>query len=335
MLQRLNPFHRTPRQFRATFITPNQDRTSGGAHAIERFAQECARTMSVNIIVELHEPLEVAGVRTLPGDLLAARNLPPADALIIPADHPDESPFALPAAMGRPLIFFQGYGTPDSAVVKRNLARAPRVLAVAHWLVDEATRYGARTELTRYGLDRDVFFPGVPTQERPPSLTMMTSPVDWKGLSDGVAAIELARREIPDLEVRLFGHVDVQIAGASFLHLPHRNEIANIMREAAILVCPSWEEGFGLPCLEAMACGAAVATTDTKGSRDYAVHGRTALVSPPRDPAALARNIVALAKDAQLRRTCASNALQFVDDTFEDWARAGEAFATAVVSLSR
>ncbi len=104
---------------------------------------------------------------------------------------------------------------------------------------------------------------------------MMTSPVDWKGLDDGVEAIRLARLELPDLEVRLFGHVDA-IGEALFFHWPDREQIAELMRTSTVLVCPSWEEGFGLPCAEAMVCGAAVATTDTRGSHDYAIDRETA-----------------------------------------------------------
>ena len=35
-----------------------------------------------------------------------------------------------------------------------------------------------------------------------------------------------------------------------------------------------------MPGLEALACGTALATTDTKGSRDYALHEKTALDQP-------------------------------------------------------
>ena len=51
-----------------------------------------------------------------------------------------------------------------------------------------------------------------------------------------------------------------------------------------MLVLPSWEEGLGLPGIEALACGAALARTDTKGGRDIALDGETALVTPPAAP---------------------------------------------------
>ena len=54
-----------------------------------------------------------------------------------------------------------------------------------------------------------------------------------------------------------------------------------------IYLCPSWDEGLGMPSMEAMACGSALVTYDNGGSRDYAHDGETALVAPRRDLPAL------------------------------------------------
>jgi glycosyltransferase involved in cell wall biosynthesis len=57
-------------------------------------------------------------------------------------------------------------------------------------------------------------------------------------------------------------------------------------RRAVAVVYPSLEEGFGLPALEALACGAALVTTT--GSAMEEVVGDAAMLVRPRDPAALA-----------------------------------------------
>jgi hypothetical protein len=56
-------------------------------------------------------------------------------------------------------------------------------------------------------------------------------------------------------------------------------------------------EGFGLPMLEAMACGCAVAGWDSGGNREYAVHGKNALLARYGDFAGLADHIHALLND--------------------------------------
>jgi glycosyltransferase involved in cell wall biosynthesis len=73
-----------------------------------------------------------------------------------------------------------------------------------------------------------------------------------------------------------------------------------------------------MPGLEAMACGAALATTDTKGSRDYAFDEKTALVSPPRQPEVLAANILRLLGGPALRDCLVRAALERAGD-YPDW----------------
>jgi glycosyltransferase involved in cell wall biosynthesis len=65
------------------------------------------------------------------------------------------------------------------------------------------------------------------------------------------------------------------------------------------LVAPSWYEGFGLPVLEAMACGAAVITSD-RGSLPEIASGNAILV-PPGDIEALAASMERLLDDSSLR----------------------------------
>lgn len=59
-----------------------------------------------------------------------------------------------------------------------------------------------------------------------------------------------------------------------------------LFRSAAVVAYPSLEEGFGLPALEALACGARLVTT--QGSALQEVAADAALLVPPGDPAALA-----------------------------------------------
>lgn len=70
-------------------------------------------------------------------------------------------------------------------------------------------------------------------------------------------------------------------------------------RRAEAVAYPSLEEGFGLPALEALACGAALVTTTGSAMED--VVGDAALLVPPRDTPALA---------AALTRVCDDPAVQ-------------------------
>jgi glycosyltransferase involved in cell wall biosynthesis len=68
-----------------------------------------------------------------------------------------------------------------------------------------------------------------------------------------------------------------------------------------VFVFPSLAEGFGLPPLEAMACGAATVITDCGGVREYARDGINCLLVPPGDADALAAALQRLLEDGGLR----------------------------------
>ena len=64
--------------------------------------------------------------------------------------------------------------------------------------------------------------------------------------------------------------------------------------------------------MEAMACKCALVTTNNGGCRDYAIHGKTALVSPPKRPEELAENLIRLLESEDLLKTIAENGYQYV-----------------------
>lgn len=80
------------------------------------------------------------------------------------------------------------------------------------------------------------------------------------------------------------------------------DELHELYRRAAIVVCPSRREGFGVACLEAMAHGRPVVATAVGGLRDLVVDGVTGLLVPPRDPIALRAALERLLSDPDLRR---------------------------------
>jgi len=58
------------------------------------------------------------------------------------------------------------------------------------------------------------------------------------------------------------------------------NEMPDFIRSVSCLVLPTKGEGFGLPCLQAMACGVPVLVTDYSGCKDYANNDTAFLLKP-------------------------------------------------------
>jgi glycosyltransferase involved in cell wall biosynthesis/GT2 family glycosyltransferase len=90
--------------------------------------------------------------------------------------------------------------------------------------------------------------------------------------------------------------------------------------KAEVFAVGSWFEGFGLPGLEALACGVPLVTTDNGGCREYARDRETALVVAPRDPEAMAAAIGTLRDSPGLARRLVANGLDVVRGEF-DWER--------------
>jgi len=77
---------------------------------------------------------------------------------------------------------------------------------------------------------------------------------------------------------------------------------------ADAFVYPSLYEGFGLPLLEAMACGTPVVTSETPALRE--VVGNAGLIVGPRDVPALAQALLQLAREPELREELAARGLR-------------------------
>jgi glycosyltransferase involved in cell wall biosynthesis len=84
-------------------------------------------------------------------------------------------------------------------------------------------------------------------------------------------------------------------------------EIADLYRGARVLLCPSRYEGFGLPPLEAMACGTPVVVTDTSSLPE--VCGDAALYAPVGRDDLLAAQAERLLSDPELVRRMTDDGL--------------------------
>jgi glycogen(starch) synthase len=135
----------------------------------------------------------------------------------------------------------------------------------------------------------------------------------------------------------------VGVAGrVTFLGAVDPDQVASLMRGAAMIAIPSRFEGHPLVCLEAMAAGAPIIATDLPVMTSVLRQEATALVVPVNDVAALAAAIRRLHAQPELARRLAATALR-ASAAFPTWAdvttailgeyeRAIEASATAASS---
>ncbi|MFC4077963.1 glycosyltransferase family 4 protein [Salinithrix halophila] len=178
------------------------------------------------------------------------------------------------------------------------------VISISHWLDEQIFRHvGQRTTVVNPGIDPQIFHPASHNMKESPSrpkviLYIARDPnvgYALKGYDDFVKSMHLFKQmyngdfiihmvctervlPLPDLPHRTFQPSDDQ-------------EMADLYRSADVFVSTSWVEGFGLPPLEAMACGTPVVTTNSGGVMDFCSHLESAYVVPPKDPQAIAVGI--------------------------------------------
>jgi glycosyltransferase involved in cell wall biosynthesis len=179
-------------------------------------------------------------------------------------------------------------------------------VVIADWLYDLGTELGCQDMVKiPNGFDHSRFRISAPIAQRPERVAMMFAHAEWKGSADGLAALERVKARHPGLQAVFFGHPrrpGFLPSWIAYVRNPSEKQLVeSVYNSARIFVCPSWTEGFPLPPGEAMACGCAVASTSCTGVTEYAEHNVTALLSPIKNPVALAANILRLFEDDELR----------------------------------
>ena len=212
--------------------------------------------------------------------------------------------------------FIQGFETfyTSEAEVFRSYRLNLKKIVISKWLqhiVSECTGYVPR--LISNGIDLSVFNTKVEILKRSRhSIVFHYREAPLKGCEYGIMVIEHLIEKYPDIEINVVGNVSCPstLKGkCKYYKNITEHEVADINNRARVFMCTSIEEGFGLPGLEAMACGCALVTTDFEGSREYTNNGINALVCSPRDSRSLTDNVIKLFEDDDMACQLSKNAI--------------------------
>jgi glycosyltransferase involved in cell wall biosynthesis len=191
--------------------------------------------------------------------------------------------------------------------VSRAFARPePRSLATFH---------------ARHGLPRDYAL-YVGARKRHKNLELLLDAWSTMGAADRPALVLSGAPWTAD--DRLARHARLKGVASSVRFAPHVTEerdLAYLYGGAALYVQPSLAEGFGLPPLEAMACGTPVLSSDAGSLAE--VLGDAARLLPPRDPEAWGASIrELLSNSAERERLVALGLARAAEFTWEKTAAA-------------
>jgi glycosyltransferase involved in cell wall biosynthesis len=234
---------------------------------------------------------------------LGASTIPDADVVVATAWQTADAVAALPSKKGTGWYLIQHHETWSgrSRRVDATWQLPLRKVFIAPWLLQRAESMGLDAVRVPGAIDTEKFHVHTPIESRPQRVAMLSSEWAWKGRGDGVAALEIARRNVASLEAVLFGAgprpADVPAWIEYEQDPPQSVLVEDVYNGSALYLCPSHAEGWHLPPAEAMACGTAVVSTAIDGVADYAIDGRTALLAPVGDSGALAARLVELLLD--------------------------------------
>jgi glycosyltransferase involved in cell wall biosynthesis len=216
----------------------------------------------------------------------------------------------------------------------RSARVADAIIINSESLRSEVERYlevdARKLRLIYEAVDHDLFRPGDPAAARAQVATygitkpfglFLSSLWPYKNCDGLLRAWALARPELGDRQLAIVGggrdekylallHSLAAELGISkdvvFVGAVPLDETVRFYQAADVFVYPSHNETFGLPILEAMACGCPVVTSDISAMPETA--GGAAVLSDPTDPGSIGRAIVEAAagkdrlRDAGLRR---------------------------------
>ena len=202
---------------------------------------------------------------------------------------------------------------------KRMFERASLFIGVSRFICDAMLRRGYPPDKVRLhyiGVDTDKFRPD-PHVAKNASLLYVGRLVEKKGCMDLLRAMKTVNATHPDVQLTIIGDGPLQATLRAFAQEAGLNvrfcgvqpaEVVQQHLKTALMLCmPSVRaangdsEGLGIVNLEAQATGIPVVGTRHGGIPEAVEHGVTGLLSPERDPEALAANILTLLADPSLR----------------------------------
>ena len=196
-----------------------------------------------------------------------------------------------------------------------NFDLIPNIISSSSWITKEIGRPVLGT--INPGVDRDIFYPldRSAGDERPTVMIALNGRYPFKGSDRGVQVaqhiLHMAKQKGKEVRVMAVGASAV----AGFPEVLCQGTMARtrlakmLATEVDVFVDPALNHSYGMPSLEAIACGAVVVGWDNRGIREYLPKGYSAetdLIYPnDTNPATLAKTIFDLLFDDKARKEAA------------------------------
>jgi glycosyltransferase involved in cell wall biosynthesis len=205
--------------------------------------------------------------------------------------------------------------------------------AIRKMLVADGVRPN-RTVTVHEGIDIDLVRAAPPVNvheicflpHHAPLVGNVAALVPHKGQRHLIEAARLVVREMPDARFFILGEGELRESLERQVHEYHlekhvvfagfRTDVLGCIKGFDLFAMSSVTEGLGTSLLDAMACSRAIVATRVGGIPEIVDNGRSGVLVEPRDHAAMAREILRLLRDDELRRRMGESGLARVGKRF-------------------
>ena len=153
------------------------------------------------------------------------------------------------------------------------------------------------------GIDTTEYYPSVPESERDGVGTIFGRGYP-KDPETTLGVLKKLREKCPEMPQLVFGACrrPKGIPRGMYNRLPSLEKVREIYSRSQVWILASRSEGFGIPVLEAMACGSAVVATDCGGPRDIIVDGENGFLVEVGNVEQIVDRVKRLLDDRELRQ---------------------------------
>ncbi len=258
------------------------------------------------------------GVQQMVIPRIEAPLLPEADAILAVGWQTIHQVANLPSEVGVPFYFIQAletYGEHKKSVLDGYRLSVVKIV-IAQWIKTALEQLGVTAEGPIYNaVDKAEFYPPDKPLPREIDVLFYYHPHPIKGSKDALAILRRLKARYSALKVECFAARRPVRSWPEVSHYHVRPEIETLRglyQRSKVFLHTSLSEGWALPVMEAMACGAAVVAYGNEGVQEYTRHQHDAWLVPVGEREAAAEGVHKVLSDNMLRQTLTANGYETI-----------------------